>query len=423
MTAPQTLRPIVLAIARLSLAAVWPVVMATPAAGQPAQTPREAVRDLLPGSSAAEVSAVAQAVLMQVSSVPIGSSSGAFTFVHDDATGEQSLKAFSFGPSFAERPTTLGKAGAFTLGTTYQHTTFRTFEGVSLRGGLRAEVRVDGRPALQLFSASVDVSTSSTSFVGTLGVTKDIDVAVSVPWVQLSVAGMRTSGAASAAGAGVVIREIETSGFGDIQVRAKWAPYQSDRGGAALAFEARLPTGSQAALIGSPGIRPRVLFLGSTTAGMVSPHINLSYQFGGDGAVVQEVPGGLDELIEARLGREFGYTLGAEVAAHPKLTFSVDLLGRSLRNAARFRFEDRGLGAGQGTPEMRAAFAQLSQLGHASVYSLNPRVENLNRWLLAVGAKTSVLGRGLVRIDVLGSLNDAGLKPGITTVLGLEYTF
>jgi hypothetical protein len=422
MTPAPTRRSIVLAPARLSLAALLSVAVPPFAGAQPAQTPRDAIRDLLPGISPTEVSAVAQAVLMQVSSVPIGSSSGAFTFVRNDETGESSLKAFGLGPSFAERPTTLGKAGAFTLGTTYQRTTFRTFEGVSLRGGLLAEVRLDGRPMARLFAASIDVSTSSTSFVGTLGATEDLDISVSVPWVRLSVAGMRTS-AASPAGADTVIREIETSGIGDIQVRAKWAPYQTDRGGAAVAFEARLPTGDQEAMLGSPGIRPRLLFLGSASAGIVSPHVNLSYQFGDGGAVVRHVPGGLDELIEARLGREFGYTLGVEVAAHPKLTFSVDVLGRSLRDAARFRYEERGLAPEQGTAEMRAAFAQLSRLGQASVYAMNPRVDSLNRWLLAVGAKTSVLGRGLVRLDVLGSMNDAGLKPGITTVLGLEYTF
>jgi hypothetical protein len=415
--APSTRRILAAAISATGL------LVASPALAQPGQTPRDAVRDLLPGSSATEVSAVAQAVLMQISSVPIGSSSGSFTFLRNEATGESSLKAFSFGPSFAERPTTLGKAGAFTLGTTYQRTTFRTFEGVPLRGGLRAEVRLDGRPVAELFAASLDVSSASTSFVGTLGVTKDIDVSVSVPWVQLSVAGTRTSAAASSSGAGVVMREIETSGIGDIQVRAKWAPFQSDRGGAAVAFEARLPTGDENALIGSPGIRPRLLFLGSTTSGIVSPHVNLSYQFGGGGAVVEQVPGGLDELIEARLGREFGYTVGAEIAAHPRLTLSVDLLGRSLRNAARFQFEERGVGPDQGTPQLRAALAQLSQAGRATVYTMTPRVDSLNRWLLAVGAKTAVLGRGLVRLDVLGSLNDAGLKPGITTVLGLEYTF
>ena len=417
MTPLQILRAMACAAPAAALALA---VLPSRAAGQ---TPRDAIRDLIPGSTPTEVSAVASSVVMQIASVPIGSSSGAFTYEQNKETGEVSLKAFGFGPSFAERPTTLGKAGAFTFGTTFQRTVFRTFEGVNLRGGLTAEVHLDGRPVRQLFTAAIDFSTATTSFVATAGLTRDIDVAVSVPWVRLSLAGMRTSGTGSTLGAGTIVREVEAAGIGDILVRGKWAPWQTERGAIAAAFEARLPTGDQEQLIGTDGVRSKVLFLGSTTAGIVSPHVNLSYQFGGPGARVREVPDGLDELVDARVGAELGYTVGVEIAAHPSLTLSADVLGRSLRNAARFRFEERGLGADQGTPETRASLAQLSQLGRASIYSLNPRVDSLNRWMLAVGAKTAVFGSGLIRLDVLGSLNDAGLKPGLTTVLGMEYTF
>jgi len=176
MTPLQSLRSI--DAARVALAVVLTAAFGPTAA---AQSPREALGDLIPGSTKTEVSAVASAVVMQIASVPIGSSSGAFTLVRDATTGETTLKTFGFGPSFAERPTTLGRAGAFTFGTTYQRTAFRTFEGVSLSGGLRAEIRLDGRPVQQLFATSLDVSSATTSFVGTLGVTKDLDVAVSVP--------------------------------------------------------------------------------------------------------------------------------------------------------------------------------------------------------------------------------------------------
>jgi hypothetical protein len=388
-----------------------------------AQTPREAIRDLVPGSTPTELTAVASAVIAQISSVPIGSSSGAFTLVQNPVTGETTLKAFSFGPSFAERPTTLGRAGAFTFGATHQRTAFRSFEGASLSSGLRAAVHLDGRPVRELFATSLDVSTATTSFVGTLGVTKNIDVAFTVPWVRLSLSGMRTSGPVASSGAGTVAREVDVAGLGDIMVRGKWAPWQTDRGAVAAAFEARLPTGREDDLLGTPGVRSRLLFLASSTAGIVSPHLNLSYQFGGRGATVRDVTGGLDELIDARAGSEFGYTVGVEVAPHSNLTLSADVLGRSLRNAARFAYQESGLGATQGTPELHAAFAQLAQLGRPSIYSLSPRVGSLNRWLIAVGAKTAVFGRGLVRVDVLGALNDAGLKPGLTTVMGMEFSF
>jgi hypothetical protein len=219
-----------------------------------------------------------------------------------------------------------------------------------------------------------------------------------------------------------VIRAVQTSGLGDILVGAKWAPLQGERGAMAVAFDVRVPTGDTDRLIGTGRWHPRLLFLGSTTSGRVSPHVNLSYQFGGDQAKVNAPVGGVGELVSAGFGTEFGYTMGLEVKAHPTVTISTDLVGRSLRGAARFRMAETGLAPGQGG-DSRALYDRLSLVGRPSFYTLNAEVGSLNRWLLAVGAKTTILRRGLVRFDVMGALNDEGLKPGITTVLGIEYTF
>jgi hypothetical protein len=382
-------------------------------------TARDAVLTLIPGSSRAEVDAVASTVVAQIASVPLGSSSGGFTYIHDERTGEVSLKTVSFGPSFAERPITLGKAGAFTFGMNYQRTSFRTLEGVNLRNGdLRADVRIDGRPVVTLFSSTLDVSSSTTSFVAHVGLSKTIDVGVSVPFVSLSVSGSRTSLTPGSPTPDTVARDVAVSGVGDIMARIKWAPVQTTSGALAIAFETRLPTGAEDKLIGVRGVRPRILLLGSTGSGPVSPHVNLSYQFGGDGARV-----GPDGLSVDGIGSEIGYTAGVEVAAHPTITLSADILGRSLRRSARFAFEDRVLTADDPAPDLRALALQLGAMGRPTLHTITPTVGTLNRWLLAVGAKASILNRGLVRVDVLGALNDAGLKPGITTVLGFEYTF
>jgi hypothetical protein len=397
---------------------MWMLTLAVPAGAQ--ETPREAVRALIPGSSPADVEAVATAVVQQIASVPIGSSSGGFTFVRDSRTGMPRLKTETFGPSFAERPITLGKAGAFSFSTVYQRTAFRSFEGLDLRNGdLRGELRVNGLPVAELFTTTLDISAATTSFIGAVALTSNLDVGVSVPFVRLSIAGARTGGERTP----MTIRDIQSAGLGDVQIRAKWAPIQTDEGALAVAIDMRLPTADEEKLIGVGHLRPRLLLLGSTTSGPVSPHVNLSYQFGGDGAEVRSVVGGLDELVRADVGKELGYTIGVEVAAHPTITLSADLIGRTLKNTARFDLEERGLGPGQGSPQLQAAFAQASQLGRAGLYTLNARVGTLNRWLLALGAKTAILQRGLVRLDVMASLNDEGLKPGVTTVIGFEYTF
>jgi hypothetical protein len=382
-------------------------------------TAREAVLTLIPGTSRAEVDAVATTVVAQIASVPIGSSSGGFTYVHDERTGEVSLKTTTFGPSFAERPITLGKAGAFTFGMTYQRTSFHTLDGVDLRNGdLRADIRVDGRPVSTIFSSTLEVDSSTTSFIAHVGLTRNIDLGVSIPFVSLGVSGSRTSLAQGSGLPETVARDIAVRGIGDVMARIKWAPLQTSSGALAFALEARLPTGAEDKLIGVPGVRPRLLLLGSTGSGVVSPHLNLSYQFGGNGARV-----GPSGLIVDGIGSEFGYTAGIEVAAHPTVTLSADILGRSLRRAARFGFADRALTVEDAPADLRVLAQQLATMGQPTLHTIRTSVGTLNRYLLAVGAKASILNRGLVRVDVLGAMNDAGLKPGITTVLGFEYTF
>src|SRR3972149_6571260 len=59
------------------------------------------------------------AVVTQLSTFPIGSSSGGFTYVTDEKTGVPTRSSNNFGPAFAERALTVGK-GRFTAGFNYQ---------------------------------------------------------------------------------------------------------------------------------------------------------------------------------------------------------------------------------------------------------------------------------------------------------------
>ncbi len=391
-----------------------------PAAAFAQPTPREAVASLVAGSSTSDVSAVATAVANQIASVPLGSSSGGFTFVRDPQTGGLRLKAETLGPSFAERPTTLGKRGAFNFGTYSQRTRFSSFEGLGLRDGeFRLKVLLDGRPVDDLFTLTLDVATVSTNMFATVGLHPSLDIGVTVPFVRVSLSGLRSSPRAGETGPPV---DMTASGLGDIQVRAKWAPIQGDRVALAAGFELRVPTADEEKLIGTGGYRPRLLMLASTNVGRVSPHVNLSYQFG-EGALVRVVPGGVDTVVRARPGDEVGLTLGAEVAVHPTVTLSGELIGRLLRNAARFRLEERIITPEGSSAATVARFAQLARLGQPGLYTLNARVDSLNTWMVAGGIKTAILQHGLVRFDLLHSMSEAGLRPGLTTVIGFEYTF
>src|SRR5688572_26607194 len=71
---------------------------------------------------------------LQLSTFPLGSSAGGFTYAFDPALGTFKRSTTSFGPSFAERATTIGHrrvSGGFA----YQHTRYNRFEGQSLDDG------------------------------------------------------------------------------------------------------------------------------------------------------------------------------------------------------------------------------------------------------------------------------------------------
>lgn len=79
-------------------------------------------------------SQVNQALLTMLSTYPLGSPSGGFTYTIDPALGTLTRSSDSFGPSFAERALTTGR-GKLSLGFEHQHAVYDTLEGLNLRGG------------------------------------------------------------------------------------------------------------------------------------------------------------------------------------------------------------------------------------------------------------------------------------------------
>ena len=86
-----------------------------------------------PGADQLQVPAqVNQALLTLLSTYPLGSPSGGFTYTFDPALGSLTRSSNSFGPSFAERALTTGR-GKVSVGFGYQHALYDTFEGLNLR--------------------------------------------------------------------------------------------------------------------------------------------------------------------------------------------------------------------------------------------------------------------------------------------------
>ena len=73
-------------------------------------------------------------MVVQLSTAPIGSSSGGFSYAFDPTLGTFRRASSSFGPLFAERAATIGR-GRFSAGFNYQHSSYDRFEGSNLDDG------------------------------------------------------------------------------------------------------------------------------------------------------------------------------------------------------------------------------------------------------------------------------------------------
>ena len=200
-----------------------------------------------------------------------------------------------------------------------------------------------------------------------------------------------------------------SSGIGDILFRTKVALTANDSFDAAAAVDIRLPTGDPDKLLGTGLTQARIMFIGGTAIGSVNPHVNVGYTFGGRGMVFGadnrwEGSSGDPELINRQPSEEFNYTAGVDIAATARLTIAGDIIGRVVRHSASFNFLDVGTDGDR---------LLLPAVTPGSVSLL----------LGAIGAKLSVGGAWLLTGTVLFPLNDHGIRPTVTPVVGFERAF
>ena len=98
-------------------------------------------------------------------------------------------------------------------------------------------------------------------------------------------------------------------------------------------MDVRLPTGDPEKLLGTGYTQTKVMFIGGSTVGSLTPHVNVGYTFGGSGMTFGpdnrwDGSSGDPELIQRQPSEEFNYTFGVDVAATPKITIAGDVIGR-----------------------------------------------------------------------------------------------
>jgi hypothetical protein len=366
----------------------------------------------------------------QLSSFPLGSSSGGFTFTLDESLGTLARTTDSFGPLFAERALTSGR-GKLTLGSSYLHSTYDKFEGKELSGGeIHTTLQhvdiptIDSHFEGDLIDAAfrLDLKTDTFAVFANYGVTDRLDVGVVVPLqrvemnaqIDLTILNQATSGDAvpSHIFSNGTLHETRTdggdaSGIGDVVLRGKLGLAQGGWGGFAAAVDVRLPTGDAADLLGTGSTQVKGFLIVSGGKSRFSPHLNAGYTFTGDS----------DEF--GVLPDEINYAGGFDAALSSRLTLNADVVGRALLDAERLVDTDT-------TYFYRTASDPVGTRRTVTRTEITSAGETgtLNLLFAALGLKFNPTGRLLISGNLLISLSkDNGLQDTLTPVFAIDYNF
>ncbi len=390
------------------------------------------------GARLSEVgNAINQSLVTQLSTFPLASPSGGFTFTYDSTLGTFTRNSESFGSLFAERALTNGK-GRWSIGFSYQSAQWDSIDNLDFDGDLAFQLTHEDTnrdTTTQDFFFEGDIiqattllsleSTTSVLFVN-YGVTDNVEVSVAIPYLDVDLSATArldierlatgaTSPIHSWDGSGrtqeVRSDSASSSGIGDVVLRSKWKFTGGPRGGWAAAIDLRLPTGDERDLLGTGATQAKLFIIGSKEYGTFSPHVNLGYTFSSGG----------NDFVES-FPDELNYTLGFDWAATPRFTLAADLLGRTLFDAVRLVSSDDDFlfctQPGQGP------FCTAGATTTVQRPVVDAETGDLNLLLGSLGVRFNPVGNLLISLNGLYSLSDDGLQDNdIIPVVALEYTF
>jgi hypothetical protein len=380
------------------------------------------------------------AIATQLTTYPVGYSSGGFTYTFDPSTNTDRRTSRSFGPSFADRPLTIGK-NRWNVAVNFQRMTFDSIDGKDLQGEVHFYLQhndccgvrngVPGNPAFEQdiveATLNLDLSANVLATSLTYGVTDRFDVAVAVPIVSVDMDArldtrlIRLGSENNPTAGGVVIHQFpngglvndnppaasaSATGIGDIVLRGKYAFLKTHGGeaGAAVTLDLRLPTGDKEDLLGTGTTQARFGFVASTGWGSFFPHMNIGYTVSGKGFVNDLAPT-LQQPDEAN------YTFGFDTAITSALTVTADVVGRTLLDPSSFEDQTEQFPC-TSCPPLSSTFQEFSIAGG-----------NTNLLFGTAGVRFNPAKNLLITGNVLFPLRDAGLVDKFTPVVGFEYAF
>ena len=340
-------------------------------------------------AAAAAGETMEQQLLLELTTLPLGSSSAGFSYRFNPTLGTLERATESFGPFFTERALTAG-AGRVAIGATMQFARYSTLDGFDLRDGTFVtsgnQFTDEPRP-FDVEALTLRLTSRTITVTGNAGVTDRIDVGVAVPLVSIAMDGTRVN---TYRGTSVIqaTAEADASGLGDMAVRSKVRLLGDGEAGLAVVGELRLPTGREEDLLGSGETSIRGLFIASGVSGPVSLHANIGVTGGG--------------LVD-----EFTWRGAIAANASPRITLIGELVGRRIGEAGRVSLE-------------RSPHPRLAGVDTLRLASTGSSTNNAN---LVTGVKWNAGNTFLVNANVILPLTDVGLQSTATALVGIEYAF
>jgi hypothetical protein len=333
---------------------------------------------------------MSRALLVDLATLPVSSAGGGFAYRMNPTLGTFERVTDGFGPVFAERVLTVGR-NQVSFGASYRVTDFDRLDGRNLRSGAlvtTANRFVDEATPFDVETLELKIRASTLAVFANYGITERLDVGAVLPFVSLSITGERLDtyrgesflqAAASAS----------TTGPADLVVRAKYRLLGTGATGLSGGTELRLPTGSRDDLLGAGRTAAKVLLIGSLEGVRVASHANVGF-----------VGGGVFE--------ELDYNVALTFAVTPRLTLVGEAMGRRIRNV--------GAIAELSLPHPSIAGVETTRLVSEAGGSLHTAVA-------VVGLKVNLASTWLLSAHAMLPVTDAGLRPALSPMVSLEYSF